>query len=234
MSVTDPELDLINAGVLQIGDLTSGTITISGTISPASAPTLSLRSGGSILEDAASFISVNALNLQSVAPPNASAEDPLEGGGSGDGIVVNLFGQNIVNQLSASGQPIYFRTLNEAMGLNVQVDGNGDVSTIGFVPVNSVIVRPSGEVFALSSASLAALSSAITPAPKLDTSSFSGSSVSTDEAAQILPAGSIGTLWLQLPFAPSSERRYKVEDLSKWTSGRIAAVGSTTGPQSPN
>ena len=80
---------------------------------------------------------------------------------------------------------------------------------------------------------LAGLSSVIVPTPKLDTTSFSGANVSAEEAAQILPAGAIGTLWLQLPFPPNEEKRYKVEDVSKWTSGRVAAVGSTAGPQSP-
>jgi hypothetical protein len=69
------------------------------------------------------------------------------------------------------------------------------------------------------------------PLPKLDTISYSGASISVDEAAKILPPGSIGTLWLQLPFPPEKEPVDKVEDNSKWTSGRLAAAGSTAGPQ---
>ena len=54
-----------------------------------------------------------------------------------------------------------------------------------------------------------------------------------EEAAKMLPPGSIGTLFLQVPFVPVEEKKYKVEEVSKWTTGRIAASGTTAGPQTP-
>jgi hypothetical protein len=49
----------------------------------------------------------------------------------------------------------------------------------------------------------------------------------------MLPPGSIGTLFLQVPFVPVEEKKFKVEEVSKWTTGRIAASGTTAGPQTP-
>jgi hypothetical protein len=43
----------------------------------------------------------------------------------------------------------------------------------------------------------------------------------------------IGTLFLQVPFVAVEAKKYKVEDVSKWATGRIAASGTTVGPQTP-
>ena len=87
------------------------------------------------------------------------------------------------------------------------------------------------QLFANQLASL--LAGAILPVPRVEVSSFSGAAIDTQEASKILPPGSIGTLFLQVPFVPVEEKKYKVEEVSKWTTGRIAASGTTAGPQTP-
>ena len=75
------------------------------------------------------------------------------------------------------------------------------------------------------------LSGSALPMPKLEITSFSSGAIDLDEAAKMLPPGSIGTLYLQVPFVAVEAKKYKVEDISKWTTGRIAAIGTTAGPQ---
>jgi len=87
------------------------------------------------------------------------------------------------------------------------------------------------QLFANQLASL--LAGAILPVPRVEVTSFSGSAIDVQEASKILPPGSIGTLFLQVPFVAVEEKKYKVEEVSKWTTGRIAASGTTAGPQTP-
>jgi hypothetical protein len=99
--------------------------------------------------------------------------------------------------------------------------------------VNQLLILGGNSSITLLSQQLAALSAVETPAPTEQIAQFSSASLSLDEASKILPAGAIGTIWLQLPFPHETARTYKVEDISKWTSGPMAAVGSTAGPQTP-
>jgi filamentous hemagglutinin family protein len=71
------------------------------------------------------------------------------------------------------------------------------------------------------------------PTPRLEVASVTGAAIDLEKAAKMLPPGSIGTLYLQVPFVPVEEKKYKVEEVSKWTTGRIAASGTTAGPQTP-
>ncbi len=77
------------------------------------------------------------------------------------------------------------------------------------------------------------LAGAILPIPRLEVTSFSGSGIDSADAAKMMEPDAIGTLFLQVPFVPVEEKKYKVEEISKWTAGRIAASGTTAGPQSP-
>jgi hypothetical protein len=77
------------------------------------------------------------------------------------------------------------------------------------------------------------LAGTVLPTPKLEVTSYSGGAIDLEEAAKMLPPGSIGTLYLQVPFVPVEEKKYKVEDISKWTTGQIATSGTTAGPQTP-
>ena len=77
------------------------------------------------------------------------------------------------------------------------------------------------------------LAGTVLPTPRLEVASYSGGTIDLEEAAKLLPPGSIGTLFLQVPFVPVEEKKYKVEEVSKWTTGRIAASGTTAGPQTP-
>jgi hypothetical protein len=225
LSFTSLELNNIFAQTLQIGDIRSGDMTINDGVSLSGlGRVLSIRSGGSISESGAGAISVDSICIETDE--------------TAAGKVVSLLGQNDFVNVAAMGHPISVNDAND-FSTALPVDDciaapsvdRGDPS---HVPVGSELIRFSGaDKTIASSAALAGLSSVTIPAPKLDTSTFSGAAVSTEEAAQILPAGSIGTLWLLLPFPPPEEAQYKVEEQSKWTSGRIAAVGSTAGPQSP-
>jgi filamentous hemagglutinin family protein len=71
------------------------------------------------------------------------------------------------------------------------------------------------------------------PTPRLEVATYSGGAIDLEKAAKMLPPGSIGTLFLQVPFVPVEEKKFKVEEISKWTTGRIAASGTTAGPQTP-
>ena len=53
LSLTDAELDRVSAGVLKIGSATAGDITLSDAISPANAATLSLETGGAVVDGTA-------------------------------------------------------------------------------------------------------------------------------------------------------------------------------------
>jgi len=77
------------------------------------------------------------------------------------------------------------------------------------------------------------LAGTVLPTPRLEVTSYSGGTIDLEEAAKMLPPGSIGTLFLQVPFVPVEEKKFKVEEVSKWTTGRIAASGTTAGPQTP-
>jgi hypothetical protein len=223
LSLTEQELQSITAGTVQIGDINSGDMTITAGIALHTAPTLSIRSGGSITETAGGSIQVPFICIETDA--------------SAAGKTVSLLGANDFTQVAADGHPIHVNDtgdFNTDIGIDdCQSDPSQDRGHTSFVPIGSELIRFQGaDKTIASAAALAGLSSVIVPVPKLNTSTFSGAAVSTEEASQILPAGSIGTLWLLLPFPPPEERNYKVEDQSKWTSGRIAAVGSTAGPQS--
>jgi hypothetical protein len=99
--------------------------------------------------------------------------------------------------------------------------------------VDILDVVGNGSTIQVLAGQLASLSAVTVPGAKLDSTTFTGSEVSSEEAGKILPSGSIGTLWLQLPFEHKPESTYRIEEMSKWTSGRVAAAGTTTGPQSP-
>jgi hypothetical protein len=111
---------------------------------------------------------------------------------------------------------------------------SGNATVVKPVTVGSLHILGGGiqidvQLFANQLASL--LAGAILPVPRIEVTSFSGAAIDVTEASKILPPGSIGTLFLQVPFIAVEEKKYKVEDASKWTTGRIAASGTTVGPQ---
>jgi len=121
----------------------------------------------------------------------------------------------------------------------------GNSSSGDIVGANSVTKPPSVDIFhiiggtsILNVQSLAGqlasfLAGTSLPTPRLEVSSFGGAAIDLEKAAKMLPPGSIGTLYLQVPFVAVEEKKYKVEEVSKWTTGRIAASGTTAGPQTP-
>jgi hypothetical protein len=103
--------------------------------------------------------------------------------------------------------------------------------TVGALHILGGGIQIDVQLFANQLASL--LAGAILPVPRVEVTSFSGAAIDVQEASKILPPGSIGTLFLQVPFVPVEEKKYRVEEISKWTTGRIAASGTTAGPQTP-
>jgi hypothetical protein len=129
--------------------------------------------------------------------------------------------------------------LNEVTANILQIGNNASGPPLGVglvtapLTVNQLLIIGGNASITILSQQLAALSAVEIPTPKLDVAQFSSASLSLDEASKILPAGAIGTIWLQLPFPHEKKRIYKVEEVSKWTSGPVAAVGGTAGPQTP-
>lgn len=63
LGLTDAEVDLVTAGILRIGTSASGDITFSDTISPANTDTLSLTTGGKIIDSNSTATDVRVANL---------------------------------------------------------------------------------------------------------------------------------------------------------------------------
>jgi len=127
---------------------------------------------------------------------------------------------------------ITFGPLVSTITGNFTVVAGGDLFG-SYIVGGTVSISVGGHNNGSLSSSLANLSQVEIPVPRLDTTTFSAAAISLDQAAKILPPGSIGTLWLQIPFPPVTEKHYRIEDVSKWTSGPLAAAGSTSGPQVP-
>ena len=229
-AITPGMLQFVNAGSLTIGNAgglsgiqagggaaitaESGTLTVSSPISGPSGITLT----------------ANALNI--TAPINSGGANtifqPFTAGISAD------FGAPIAGDLNLTQAE-----LNEVTANVLQIGNSlsGVPANANFVvaplTVHQLEILGGNSSITLLSQQLAALSSVETPTPTLQVAQFSSASLSLDEVSKILPAGAIGTIWLQLPFPHETTRTYKVEDISKWTSGPMASVGSTAGPQSP-
>ena len=207
-----------------MGDTDSGNLSISGALTLA-VPVVSLRSGGSITEigrDAAGNLIANASSDQmgSITVGDIClVTDKTKPG------TVELLGKNDFLNVAAGGHEIKVNDIGDFSTTDHGIDDcdqrgpSIDRNELSFVPVNSELIRFSGADNTIAaSAALSALSSVVIPTAT-DTSSFSAAALSTEEAAQILPAGSIGTLWLSSNFRP---RKRNVEDrgtleMDQWT-----------------
>ena len=79
VSITEANIDRIAADTLRFGSATSGSITISDAISPAQASTLSLITGGSIVDGNATGVDLTVANLALQAGTGiGTAANPLE------------------------------------------------------------------------------------------------------------------------------------------------------------
>jgi len=96
-----------------------------------------------------------------------------------------------------------------------------------------LVVSSSTTVEVFNSQLAGLLAGAILPVPKIEIASFSAASISADEAAKLKVPGSISVLFLELKFPPTQDRKYKIEEMSKWTSGGVSVAGQTSGPQQP-
>jgi hypothetical protein len=137
------------------------------------------------------------------------------------------FNQGELNNITAHTLTIGNSSAGDILGANT-VTKPGTVEIFQIVGGTTVL-----NVQSLAGQLASFLAGTILPTPRLEVTSYSGGAIDLEEAAKMLPPGSIGTLFLQVPFVPVEEKKFKVEEVSKWTTGRIAASGTTAGPQTP-
>ncbi|PWC44928.1 hypothetical protein TSO221_16645 [Azospirillum sp. TSO22-1] len=89
--MSDTELDRVTAGTLRIGDSGAGTITVSATVSPANAATLSLLSGSGVAQSGSGAITATNLRLSVGGTvslgTNSNSVTTLATAGTGNGAV---------------------------------------------------------------------------------------------------------------------------------------------------
>jgi len=147
--------------------------------------------------------------------------------GAGENLNEFNLNQNELNLISA-------HTLTVGNTSAGDIDGGVNVTKPDSVQIFTIINGTSVQnVQSLAGQLASFLAGTVLPTPRLEVASYSGGTIDLEEAAKLLPPGSIGTLFLQVPFVPVEEKKYKVEEVSKWTTGRIAASGTTAGPQTP-
>jgi len=148
---------------------------------------------------------------------------------------------NDVTALTADGQPVYVVVKQIVVGpqaanglsinLSQPVDGVQPVfpardASIGLIPSGSQLLLAGGSLEANQAANAgAAAAGAVSLAtPRVDLAVVSSVALGSEAAKNILPAGSIGVLFLQLPFEFNPEGRAKIEESPKFFTARGAAV----------
>ena len=203
LSLTDQELDRIRASIIRIGsdDLRAASITVSGDITLGANDTLSLRSAGNVT--GASGLQVGNLAIRA------------------GGNQLNLSGQNSVMALAIEAPAALVPIFNNTISANTTKTID---SLAGFSSVASA-------VFSATAQSQASLSNVEIPLPDRDAVNFVSDGVVT-VPTRVTP-GSIWTSSLDVPFSKSEKaaRTKRVEDSTKFTSGSLSILGSTTGPE---
>jgi hypothetical protein len=241
-----------NFGVTSAGSVTLNSANQVGTLAIAANGTVQFREASGMrltIGTAGGVTGINSHNnnITISADDLNIIADINSGGGSG--------GADTLLQPVTSGRNLHFGSGEPANSLNLDqgelnhitartltvgntsagdVTGLGTVTKPGSVQTFTVINGTSEQnVQSLAGQLASFLAGTTLPTPRLEVSSFSGAAIDLEKAAKMMPPGSIGTLYLQVPFVPVEEKKYKVEEVSKWTTGRIAASGTTAGPQTP-
>ncbi len=215
--------------VVQIGDLNSGDITVTGPISidpgglnpnPGStsitAPRLNLVSGGHINETSGS-ITVPVLSLE--AGDTISLTTPINN--------VNYLG----SQSPLAKTPIHFVDIDTLLAAPGILDGQ---TSPGITPQPADVQGGGGGInVSTISVQLAGIAYVDIPVVKLSAANFTARV--EGNPATILPPGSIATLGLTVPFPDEEDQQAprRIEDRTKWVSGNMVVSGSTSAPQSP-
>ncbi|HUR45555.1 MAG TPA: hypothetical protein VMZ27_06695, partial [Candidatus Saccharimonadales bacterium] len=245
-AINAPNLQVTAAGPVTLNGLNSvGTIAgkVTGPGNSFSFTDLSILTVGTV--DGVNGISTENGNVTLTADQMnlASGIDTTAGIGvnpkTGDVLLQSLnpnrdivLGAKVPGKLSFSQDEVNRVTTDQLQIGNTDAGGISGFNTVTKPDsIKDFIAVGNGTTISIASGQIAGLSAVTIPAPRLDSSTFSGSQVTAEEAAKLLPAGAIGTLWLQVPFVQTPEDRYRLEDVSKWTGGRVAAAGTTTGPQ---
>ena len=233
LSLTSAEFSRITAGVYQIGNENAGNITLYSSVANDSitlgnintetttaGTRLDLRTDGSVTDTGAP----SGLVAETVVVPNLSIDAP-HGSVTLDGSI-----NNDVNFLaSLSTTPIHFIDANT---LKVSSDITWDV--VGIIPTSTFVLgNHGGLAISTLSVQLAGIAYVDIPVLKLDTANFTA--VMGRDPRNLLPPGSIGTLGLTVPYPEeaNTEDARRIEDRTKWVTGRMVVSGSTAAPQSP-
>jgi len=138
---------------------------------------------------------------------------------------------NNVNYLgSQSGTPIHFVDVDTLLAAPVALDGQA-LPGINPQPAD---VRGGGGGINVSTISVQLAGIAYVDIPILKLSANNFTARVEGNPATILPPGSIATLGLTVPFAEAEDQQAprRIEDRTKWVTGRMVVSGSTPAPQS--
>ncbi len=233
LGLTSAEFSRITAGVYQIGNANAGNITLYSSVpndtitlgninteTTTAGTRLDLRTDGSVMDTGAP----SGLVAETVVVPNLSIDAP-HGNVLLDGSI-----NNDVNFLaSLSTTPIHFIDANS---LKVSSDVTWDV--VGIIPTSTFVLgNHGGLAISTLSVQLAGIAYVDIPVLTLNTANFTA--VMGRDPRNLLPPGSIGTLGLTVPYAEegNGEVPRRIEDRTKWVTGRMVVSGSTAAPQSP-
>lgn len=78
LGLTAAEINNVTAGVLRIGNVTSGNITVSAPIAPTGTSRLTLRTGGAVIDGNAVGSDITVANLAILSSTGIGSADPLE------------------------------------------------------------------------------------------------------------------------------------------------------------
>ncbi len=151
LGLTNTELNEVTAGVLQVGNSTSGAVTVSGAITPANVPTLDLETGNAVTETTnptPGTLTVPDLVIRAFGPVMLTNANDVTGplavniNGAGEGLnftnadSLTVGSSDGLNGLTINGGAV---TISAGAGLNVSQDvdaSNGVVVLNGNGPIN--------------------------------------------------------------------------------------------------
>jgi hypothetical protein len=242
-----------NIVAANLGVTSAGSVTLN---SPNQVGTLAIDANGTVEFREANNVTLTVGTVGAVSGINSHNNDiTISADDMNIVAAINSGTANTLLQPVTTGRDLHFGPTDIANALNFNQDELNNITahtlTIGSTSAGNVIGANTvskpftvdffqiiGGTTVLNVQSLAGqlasfLAGTVLPTPRLQVASYSGGAIDLEEAAKMLPPGSIGTLFLQVPFVPVEEKKYKVEEVSKWTTGQIAASGTTAGPQTP-
>ncbi len=141
LGLTDGELDLVTAGIIQIGNATAGDITVSAAISPAGTSQLELVTGAGVLDGSAGLDDITETRLGITAGTGIG----VAGGDVFLDVMVSNFEATTATggiQASNTGGPLTIGGVNAALtGVRTTTSGNIDISNNNSITVGTALVE---------------------------------------------------------------------------------------------